>query len=252
MLKIGELFQDKYLILQQLGKGGSSIVYLAKYQNTFYAIKEIKEEYKEGGMNEGRILQLLKHPHIVELKEYVMLERIYLILEYISDLTLEQYLISHHKKDEMLQFALELSQVLGYIHQMGYIYRDLKPANIMIKDGHIKLIDFGIVRKYKKQPDTTLLGTRGYCAPEIERVGKTTYQSDLYSLGITLAMMFTGKMPRDGKVELSDQELKGIIERCLKEKMEERYQSCEEIIRDLKKYEKRRKRKCNYRLKLWS
>ena len=208
------LLQQRYRILSQLGTGGSSAVYKAEdtlLNDRLVAIKAISlrglkaQEMIDltGAFNrEVLLLSGLKHPSVPHIyQSFSDREAWYVVMDFIEGTTLEKYLESiageRLQVGEVLDIALQISIVLDYLHtgQPPVIFRDLKPANIMLKpDGRIALIDFGIARHFKpgKTRDTTPLGTPGYAAPEQYGRAQTTPRTDIYSFGVILHQLLTG------------------------------------------------------------
>ncbi len=211
------LLQQRYRILAQLGTGGSSAVYKAEdtlLNDHLVAIKAIslrglKAQEKidlTGAFNrEVLLLSGLKHPSVPHIyQSFSEREGWYVVMDFIEGTTLETYLENTRGErlqvGEVLDIALQLCAVLEYLHtsQPPVIFRDLKPANIMLKpDGRIALIDFGIARHFKpgKARDTTPLGTPGYAAPEQYGRAQTTPRTDIYSFGVILHQLLTGDDP---------------------------------------------------------
>ena len=270
MMEKGNLIQGKYEVLELLGQGGMSSVYLVldlKLEKK-WAAKEIvipqngREEhiYMESAMTEINIMKRLDHPalpRIVDVAE--KWNCIYVIMDYIEGESLETILKkgASLETEKVLKWAKELCEVLEYLHRQEppIIYRDMKPSNIMVShNGNIKLIDFGSVREYKEQSrkDTVCLGTRGYAAPEqFGGKGQTDIRTDIYSLGMTLYHLLTGEEPWENAAELLLEGVgqtkltdgwKYILKKCIWRNPNLRYQSCSELLRDLNHYEKLNKK----------
>ena len=182
MLEIGQLVDNKYRILDIVGKGGMSVVYLARNAraNKSWAIKEVRkvgEENLEVKRNslvaETEMLKNLSHPNLPTIVDVIETADTYLVvMDYIegNDLGVILKEFGAQPQEKVVQWGLQLCDVLEYLHTRPkpIIYRDLKPANIMLKpDGNIMLIDFGTAREIKiaDANDTISLGTRGYAAP---------------------------------------------------------------------------------------
>ncbi|HQD29622.1 serine/threonine-protein kinase [Acetivibrio saccincola] len=250
-----ELFDGKYRIIDILGKGGMSTVYLAENVRlgTLWAIKEISKEQnsKIDIYVEPNILKKLNHPalprifDIIENDEYF-----YIIMDYIDGYNLNEELNRCGKfpEDTVIDWAIQICDVLIYLHSFKpnpIIYRDMKPSNIMLtKDGKIKLIDFGIAREYKLSAitDTVYIGTRGYAAPEQYGSGQTNERTDIYSLGVTLYHFLTGIGPNDPPYQIKpircfdqsfSKELERVIDKCTRQNPHERYQSANELLEAL-------------------
>lgn len=216
MLKPGQVINRRYQIVEQIAVGGQSIVYLAKDQNMFDRRVVVKEfrlgpgtpaEY-EAALRQfetsARMLAQLNHPGIAQVLDYLTVNNVpVLVIEYVPGETLEQKLKLAPMglpEEQVLDIAEQLCDVLAYLHSQNppIIYRDLTPGNVMIMpDGKVKLIDFGIARTFKvgKALDTEPLGTTGYAAPEQHGKGQTGPYSDVYSLGVTLLRAVTAYDP---------------------------------------------------------
>lgn len=275
MTQIGEVIDGKYEILKEIGKGGMSVVFLAmdKHLNKQWAVKEIRK--KGNGKNdevvinsllaEANLMKKLDHPSLPRIVDIIDNGvTIYVIMDYIEGESLDKILNEYGAQPEelVINWAKQLCDALSYLHSQKppIIYRDMKPANVMLKpEGNIKIIDFGIAREYKEQnlADTTVLGTRGYAPPE-QYSGQTDARSDIFALGMTMHHLLTGIDPRKGdsyapvrqwNPELSEG-IEIIINKCVEPVAENRYQNCEDLLYDLqhpelitKDYKKKQKRK---------
>ena len=263
MLEIGSVIGGKYRILHQIGKGGMSNVYLALNEkaNKQWAVKEVR---KTGGRKgeiirqtlvaETDILRHLRHPNLPSIVDIIQTEDTYLILmDYIEGVTLMQKLDEEgaQGQEDVVRWAIQVCDVLEYLHtrKPPIIYRDTKPANIMLKpDGDVVLIDFGTARKYEesKEGDTQWLGTKGYAAPEqFGGSGQTDARTDIYNLGATMYHLLTGHNPSRYPYEMYpvrkwdeslSSGLEDIILKCTRKNPEERYQSCSELMYALEHY----------------
>lgn len=207
---------QRYHILEKIGEGGYGLVYKAQDMQTglLVAIKQITltglhaREIIEATASFNRevaLLSQLRHDNLPCIYDYFAdANHWYIVMEYIKGQTLEEVLIQsrgdHLSLLQVLRIGKDLCEVLDYLHAQRppIIFRDVKPANIMITStGRIYLIDFGIARRYQKgqYKDTGSLGSPGYAAPEQYGKAQTTPQTDIYSLGVTLQTLLTGKEP---------------------------------------------------------
>lgn len=257
MTQIGTVIDGKYEILKEIGRGGMSIVYLAmdKRLNKQWAVKEIRK--KGTGTNdeivvnsllaEANLMKRLDHPSLPRIVDIIFNDAtIYVVMDYIEGESLDKILEEYGAQPEelVIGWAKQLCDAMSYLHgqKPPIIYRDMKPANVMLKpEGNIKIIDFGIAREYKEKnlADTTVLGTKGYAPPE-QYNGQTDHRSDIYALGKTMHHLLTGADPRvetyapvrQWNPELSEG-IETIIEKCVQPAAENRYQSCSELLYDL-------------------
>lgn len=255
MLEIGSVVDGKYKILNVIGKGGMSIVYLAMNEkvNKQWAIKEIvKKDYKDFDVDRKEIemMKKLNNPHLPNIIDVIEGgNSLLIVMDYIEGRSLDDLFVESgaQPQNTVIGWACQLCDVLSYLHSQNppIIYRDMKPANVMLRpDGTLKLIDFGAAREYKVQnlKDTISLGTRGYAAPEQYREdGQSDARTDIYCLGVMLFQLLTGENPhelrpvRSIKPELSEG-LEKIIVKCTQVKKEDRYQSCAELRYALEHY----------------
>lgn len=261
MAKIGnEIIDSKYEILKLLNTGGmNSAIYLAldKKLNRQWAIKKVRKSSSQTTsmlMAEASIMKNLDHPmlpRIVGIEEDPKF--FYIIMDFVQGENLKTVVTSSgpQAQDTVVSWGVKLCDVLTYLHGKGIVYRDMKPANIMLSpDGNIKLIDFGIAREYKENAseDTTALGTEGYAAPEqYEGKGQTDARTDVYGMGITLFQLLTGVNPSSYQenifsIRLQNPNLSSgldkIILKCTNKDPKKRYQSTEELKKALLNYRK--------------
>ena len=264
MLETGSLVDGKYKILSEIGHGGMSVVYMAinEKANKTWAIKEVRkdgvldfEAVKQGLIVETDMLKKLKHPNLPSIIDVIENDETFLIvMDYIEGNSLSKALEEYgaQPQEYVIEWAKQLCDVLGYLHsrEPAIIYRDMKPANIMLKpDGNLTLIDFGTAREFKEKnlADTTCLGTIGYAAPEqFGGMGQTDARTDIYCLGATLYHLVTGRNPSEPPYEMKpireiNPSLSGGLERiilkCTQRNPEDRYQSTAELMYDLHNYE---------------
>ncbi len=267
MLRPGVFLQDRYEILEQIGSGGMSVVYKAKCHklNRLVAVKVLKEEFC-GDSNfvskfkmEAQAAAGLAHPNIVNIYDVVDEGRLhYIVMELVEGITLKTYIARKGRLEikESIGIAIQVAQGIAAAHEQHIIHRDIKPQNMLIsRDGKVKVADFGIARAVSAQTmGSTAMGSVHYISPEQARGGFSDERSDLYSLGITIYEMITGRVPFDGEntvaVALSHLEntmvppsvynpevpagLEQIIFKCTEKKPEKRYASAGEVISDLR------------------
>ena len=264
MLEIGSIIDGKYKILNKIGQGGMSVVYLAMNEraNKQWAIKEVRKDgtkdyevVKQGLIAETDILKRLNHPHLPSIIDVIDCDDTFLIvMDYIEGRTLDHWLKKEgaQPQERVVEWAKQICDVLGYLHSRKppIIYRDLKPSNVMLKpDGKIMIIDFGTAREFKEQSieDTKCLGTQGYAAPEqYGGHGQTDARTDIYNLGATMYHLLTGHNPslppyemypiRQWNPSLSSG-LEAIVTKCTQRNPNDRYQSCAELMYALEHYD---------------
>lgn len=264
MLEIGSLVDGKYKILNKVGQGGMSVVYLAMNEkaNKQWAVKEVRKDgikdfevVKQGLVAETDILKKLNHPHLPSIIDVIDTEDSFIIImDYIQGNSLNKALDEYgaQPQEYVIDWAKQLCHVLGYLHSRtpAIIYRDMKPANIMLKpDGNVTLIDFGTAREFKEKnlADTTCLGTVGYAAPEqFGGMGQTDARTDIYCLGATLYHLVTGMNPCEPPYEIKpireinpalSSGLERILLKCTQRDPNDRYQSAAELMYALEHYE---------------
>lgn len=282
MARLGEIIDGKYEVLREVGRGGMSVVYLAmdKRLNKQWAIKEFRKDKDDASkqvalkalLDEANLMKKLDHPTLPRIVDIIDdNQNVYVVMDYIEGESLNKVLDAYgaQPQEAVIEWAKQLSDVLDYLHTQHppVIYRDMKPANIMLKpDGTVRLIDFGIAREYKegKDGDTEAIGTRGYAAPEqFGGKGQTDARTDIYSLGVTLYHLVTGKNPAEPPYEIYpirhwDPTLSSgfewLIQKCTQLNPNDRYQSCAEVtyvLENLPKFEGEYKRKQKSRIHLF-
>lgn len=264
MLEIGSLVEGKYKILNKVGQGGMSVVYLAMNEkaNKQWAIKEVRKDgikdfevVKQGLVAETDILKRLNHPHLPSIIDVIDKDDSFIIImDYIQGNSLASRLEEYgaQPQEDVVEWAKQLCDVLGYLHSRtpAIIYRDMKPSNVMLKpDGNVTLIDFGTAREFKEKnlADTTCLGTVGYAAPEqFGGMGQTDGRTDIYCLGATLYHLVTGMNPCEPPYDIKpireinpslSSGLEKIILKCTQRDPNDRYQSVAELMYALEHYE---------------
>jgi len=265
MLQIGSLLDNKYRILSEIGHGGMSVVYLAinERANKTWAVKEVRKEgvsnleaVMQGLIVETDMLKKFNHPNLPSIIDVIdTSESFIIVMDYIEGSSLNKLLKTEgaQPEEKVIKWGKQLCDVLGYLHRQNppIIYRDMKPANVMLKpDGNVTLIDFGTAREFKNRAmveDTTCLGTRGYAAPEqFGGRGQTDARTDIYCLGATLYHLLTGHSPAEPPYEIkplsywipqyAGSGLEKLILKCTAQDPSERYQNCEELMYALNHY----------------
>lgn len=267
MLKTGMIIAERYEILGKIGTGGMADVYKAKDHklNRFVAVKVLKPEFREDTTfirkfrSEAQAAAALTHPNIVNVFDVGDDEGVYyIVMELIEGITLKEYISKKGKLSikEATSIAIQVSMGLETAHSHGVIHRDVKPQNIIIStDGKVKVTDFGIARAASSNTiSSNVMGSVHYSSPEQVRGGYSDEKSDIYSLGITLYEMVTGKVPFDGDTTVAiaikhlqeemvppsvfsedlPYSLEQIIFKCTQKSVNRRYQRMEEVIADLK------------------
>ena len=214
---IGRLLDNRYEIQEVLGVGGMAVVYKARCHrlNRLVAIKILKDEHAQDEdfrrrfHAESQAVAMLSHPNIVSVYDVASTgDAHYIVMELIDGITLKQYM---EKKGilnwkETLHFAIQIGKALEHAHSRGIVHRDIKPHNVMVlKNGSVKVTDFGIARVMSKSNTLTkeALGSVHYISPEQAKGGRVDNRSDLYSLGVVMYEMITGRPPYDGESPVS-------------------------------------------------
>ena len=206
---IGRLLDNRYEVLEVIGVGGMAVVYKARCHrlNRLVAIKILKDEYSkdEDFCNrfhaEGQAVAMVSHPNIVNVYDVSSSrDADYIVMELIDGISLKQYM---EKKGvlnwkETLHFAIQIAKALEHAHGRGIVHRDIKPHNVMVlKNGSVKVTDFGIARLMSESHTLTreALGSVHYISPEQAKGGRVDNRSDIYSLGVVMYEMMTGRPP---------------------------------------------------------
>lgn len=259
-----------YVLIRKIGEGGMGQVFLARNEalGTYVAIKSLHPRFASNPVlrqrfrNEARLLSSLNHPNIVRFLNYVENDSgVFLIMEYVEGQTLEDFIMRRNGliiEERALPMATRILDAFSYAHSRGIVHRDIKPSNILISnDGEIKVLDFGIAAIVSEAADAEGLqgGTPSFMSPEQVKDRKPDVRSDIYSLGLLLYEMLTGRAPYDTET-LSDIEIKKrvvseplprmkeiypyisdgaqkIVDRATSKEPEGRYTDCEEMIRDI-------------------
>ena len=207
---IGKRLDGRYEIHELIGVGGMAYVYKAydRVEDRWVAIKILKEEFSNNSdflrrfRNESKAIAMLSHPNIVNVYDVSFGDQLqYIVMEYIDGITLKKYIEQEGtvRWNEAVHFTIQILLALECAHEKGIIHRDIKPQNIMLlEDGSIKVADFGIARFLQSETTTMTdkaIGSVHYIAPEQARGDYITDKADIYSLGVMLYEMLTGKLP---------------------------------------------------------
>ncbi len=267
MLKTGMIIAERYEIVSKIGTGGMADVYKAMDHklNRFVAMKVLKPEFREDATfvkkfrSEAQAAAGLTHPNIVNVFDVGDDEGVYyIVMELIEGITLKEYISKKGKLSvkEATSIAIQVSMGLEAAHSHGIVHRDVKPQNIIIStDGKVKVTDFGIARAASSNTiSSNVMGSVHYSSPEQVRGGYSDEKSDIYSLGITLYEMVTGRVPFDGDTTVAiaikhlqeemvppsvyspdlPYSLEQIIMKCTQKSVDRRYNKMEDVIEDLK------------------
>lgn len=267
MIKIGMMIGDRYEILEKIGTGGMADVYKAKCHklNRFVAIKVLKQEFSENAnfvskfRTEAQATAGLMHPNIVNVYDVGEEDDIYyIVMELVEGITLKKYIEKKARLSfkEAVSIAIQVSMGIELAHNNHIIHRDIKPQNIIIsKDGKVKVTDFGIAKAATSNTITSnVMGSVHYTSPEQARGGYSDEKSDIYSLGITMFEMLTGRVPFNGETTVAiaikhiQEELpsprefvpeipgsvEAIVLKCCQKSPDRRYQNMQQLIGDLK------------------
>ena len=267
MLKTGMIIAERYEIVGKIGTGGMADVYKAMDHklNRFVAVKVLKPEFREDTTfikkfrSEAQAAAGLTHPNIVNVFDVGDDGGVYyIVMELIEGITLKEYISKKGRLSikEATSIAIQVSMGLEAAHSHGIVHRDVKPQNIIIStDGKVKVTDFGIARAASSNTiSSNVMGSVHYSSPEQVRGGYSDEKSDIYSLGITLYEMVTGRVPFDGDTTVAiaikhlqeemvppsvytpdlPYSLEQIILKCTQKSVDRRYSQMEDVIADLK------------------
>lgn len=265
---VGKRLDGRYEIQEIIGVGGMAVVYKAhdNVEDRMVAVKILKDEFISNAdflrrfKNESKAIAMLSHQNIVKVYDVCFGDRIqYIVMEYIDGITLKEY-IEHHgslRWTDAVYFTIQILRGLQHAHDKGIIHRDVKPQNIMVlSNGTIKVADFGIARFARGDQRTVTdmaIGSVHYISPEQARGDKTDEKADIYSVGVILYEMLTGKMPfdADNAVSVAIMQLQKepqppteinpsipigleqITMKAMQKSVERRYQSAAEMLCDL-------------------
>ena len=247
-----------YRILEEIGKGGMGVVYRARDErlDRDVAVKVLPagtladEAARQRFRKEARALSKLNHPNIQTVHDFDTQDSLdFLVTEYVSGVTLNERLAGQGLPEkEVLRLGQQLAEGLAAAHEQGIVHRDLKPSNLRVTpDGRLKILDFGVAKLLRPTGETvtadsltaeTVAGTPLYMAPEQRRGEPVDARTDLYAAGLVLWEMSTGKPPTVAGRGLSGRaspELQRIVEKCVEEEPENRYQSAKELGVDLRR-----------------
>lgn len=271
---LGKLLDNRYEILEVIGTGGMAVVYKAICHrlNRPVAVKILKDEYASNDEfrrrfhTESHAVAMLSHPSIVSVYDVSNSENVeYIVMELIDGITLKQYMKKRGVLTwkEALHFSLQITKALSHAHSRGIIHRDIKPHNIMIlRDSSVKVADFGIARLQSMQSDISYtkdaIGSVHYISPEQAKGESVDARTDIYSLGVVMYEMLTGRLPFEGDSPVSvaiqhissiplmpgelnpdiPERLEEITMKAMNPSLEERYQTINEMMDDLEEFRK--------------
>ena len=267
---IGKILDERYEILELIGTGGMANVYkaLCHRLNRYDAVKIMRdetaanEEFRERFRAESQAVAMLSHPNIVSVYDVSHSDDVeYIVMELVDGISLKQYLqkVGALKYRDALNFTTQIARALSHAHERGIIHRDIKPQNIMLlRDGRVKVADFGIAALQNSfaGPSDEAVGSVHYIAPEQARGYAADARSDIYSLGIVMYEMLTGRLPYtgDSAVEIAvkhmntkpvppsklnpqiPEELERITMKAMSAEIDNRYQSADELLADLEAF----------------
>ena len=265
------MLDNRYELLEVIGSGGMAVVYKAKCHrlNRLVAVKVLKSDLAEDAdfrrrfRDESQAVAMLSHPNIVSVYDVSRGETEYIVMELIDGITLKQYMEKRGQLNwrEALHFITQIMKALSHAHSRGIIHRDIKPQNIMVlRDGSVKVADFGIACLANSANTLTqeALGSVHYMSPEQAKGDRTDARSDIYSAGVVLYEMLTGRLPFEGdsavsvaiqhlsSVPLSPREinpdvpeaLELICMKAMASDIDKRYASADEMLADLEEFRK--------------
>lgn len=259
----GTEVNNRYRLLKHIGRGGISEVYVAEdiKLNKMWAVKvcdKYSDRYHDYIYNvfvqEINMMRNLNHPAIPKIFDVIEDSRyLFVVMDYVEGNTLQKIIEMHGAQPQyiVVEWVKQVCNILNYLHTLNppHIYRDVKPANLMLTpNGYIRIIDFGIARTYKpnKSCDTVVLGTKGYAAPEQFGSGQTDARTDIYGLGMTMHQLLTGLDPKFPTYEqmpirqinpMLSKGLEYIVSKCIEPDPAKRYQNCTELLADLNQYQ---------------
>lgn len=268
---LGKTLDDRYEILEVIGSGGMAVVYKALCHKThrYVAVKILRDDMATDAdsrrrfLTESKAISMLNHPNVVTVYD-VSCENdpMYIVMELVDGISLKQYMQKRGALtwEEVMHFAGEIAKALSHAHSKGIIHRDIKPHNILLtKDGMVKVADFGIARLQGTQNTVVnqeALGSVHYISPEQARGLPVDERTDIYSLGVVMYEMLTGRLPFEGESAVSvamqhinatppqpheivpeiPPGIEAIAMKAMKADVEQRYQSMEELLEDIQRF----------------
>ena len=277
---IGTILDNRYEMLEVIGVGGTAVVYKAKCHrlNRYVAVKILKEEYAQDEEfrrkfhDEAQAVAMLSHPNIVNVYDVSRSGSIeYIVMELIDGITLKEYLSRRGQLSpkEVTVFATQIARALEHAHSHNIIHRDIKPQNIMLlRDGTVKVADFGIAH-FTNNDNTyckgEAIGSVHYVSPEQAKGSFVDNRTDLYSLGVVMYEMITGRLPFEGDTPVSialqhinsialppsifaenvPPQLEEITMKAMNPSLSKRYTSAAQILKDLEEFQNEQQFKLN-------
>lgn len=259
---------NRYELIEKIGSGGMAVVYKARCRllNRFVAIKMLRPEYNDDieflkrFETEAQAAASLSHTNIVSVYDVGTHDKIhYIVMEYADGVTLKKYMADKGSlsQEEVFDFSMQIASALEHAHSKGIVHHDIKPHNIMVgPDGILKVTDFGLARAVSSSTNVvgnSAIGSVHYASPEQSRGGFTDEKSDIYSLGVTMYEMATGRVPFDGETPVAvamkhmqkappmpstfnpsiNREFEKIILRAMEKEPRDRYQKISDLICEL-------------------
>ena len=268
----GMMLDGRYELVEQIGSGGMAVVYKAMchWLNRYVAVKIMRpelaknEKFRRRFQTESQAIAKLSHPNIVGVYDVSRTDHVeYIVMELVDGITLKQYLQDHGPLDavQAVDFSLQIARALAHAHGKGIVHRDIKPQNILVvNDGVIKVADFGIANLQSEVPDVEneAIGSVHYISPEQARGLPVDGRSDIYSLGIVMYEMLSGKLPFDGDDDRTvalkhlsavptplreiapsvPETLEKIVMKAMEASLDNRYQTADALAADLEALQK--------------